>query len=221
MDTGGKRNMSTNDANPYKSPESREFGGSVNTADLSYHVVCACGQRTSVSKSAAGGTVSCSQCGKDIEVPTLSQLRMLAGKGAYEAGIADTVRRTVSSGELPKGNLCQLSGRPTENITTVYVQCEEKWKRAKESNKSYIPLFVLGILSLPYYLMRICTSKFDVETEVLGHDVIVPAPLRVHPDSCRELNRASQRKLRRILRTVPAYEELLNEYPRAKIIVKD
>lgn len=206
------------EVNPYKSPQSPKVGGS---ADLPYRVTCACGGETPVSASAAGGSATCRHCGKEIAVPSLSRLRQLTGKGAYEAGTADVIRRMISSGELPEGEFCQISGRPTEHVETVYVHCEKTWKRPVDSIHAYIPFLLMGIFSLPFYLIRACSTKFHTELEVLGRDVIVPAPVRLHEDCRRELKRASQRKLRRILRNVPIYAKLLEEYPHAKIIVKE
>ena len=45
-----------------------------------------------------------------------------------------------------------------------------------------------------------------------------PPPLRVHPDYHDQMRRIrSQAKLRALLRTVPVYAKLLDEFPKAKI----
>ena len=186
---------------------------------MQYTVICSCGNETLVTAAAAGGTITCPKCGGEISVPRLSQLREMAGKGAYETGTADTIRRQIEIGELPPGTLCVISGRPTTAIADIQVQCERTWIRGPTSKR--FALVIVGILLLPFWVIwaLVTWALLDEEHQELGRDTFVKTPLRIHEECLPQLKRASQRKLRKLLRTVPLYAELLKEYPGAKVII--
>jgi hypothetical protein len=52
----------------------------------------------------------------------------------------------------------------------------------------------------------------------VGRDTVVLTPLRVSAKHHRRLLRSSQRALKRWLKTVPVYAQLLKEYPRARVV---
>jgi hypothetical protein len=79
---------------------------------------------------------------------------------------------------------------------------------------------VLTILLLPFWLIWLLLGKslLDEQRRELGRDRGVYAPLRVRKEHHARLRRArSQAKLRKLLRTVPIYSRLLEEFPRARI----
>lgn len=186
---------------------------------MSYHLACSCGREIAVTADQAGTQVRCS-CGRTVAVPLLSQLRLAAGKGAYEAGIVDTIHCMIADGRLPHGNCCAISGLPTDDVVTLSVQCERK--HLKRTDGGHLAWVVLGILLLPLFaLLRPATREHGVdEDREIGRDVIVPAPLRVHREQRGTLAKTrSQRTLRGWLQSVPIYAQLFDEYPEATVIV--
>src|SRR5262245_55013132 len=93
---------------------------------MTFSISCDCSNRLEVTASQAGAEISCS-CGRTMRVPALSQLRQLAGQGAYEAGTIDTIHRMIRDGELPYGHTCAISGHPTSDTYDLNVQCESRW----------------------------------------------------------------------------------------------
>jgi len=184
---------------------------------MSYSTSCECGQTHPVSASQAGTELNCS-CGRRVSVPLLSELRQAAGQRAYETSTIDEIRRMLRDGDLPAGDLCVLSGLPTREVCNLYVHCETKWVKGPKEWTFYV--VILSILFLPFWWVWFLIGKsvLDEERRELGRDRSVQTPLRVHPDYHDQLRRIrSQAKLRSLLRTVPVYAKLLDEFPKAKI----
>lgn len=178
---------------------------------MTYAVDCPCGTSIAVTASQAGSDVTCA-CGRTVRVPRLSELRSGAGLAAFESGPADTVRSMLQSGELPWGNVCAVSGAPTFDVLELYVECERTYVRGRHSP---LVMFFVALYSPIIGLLMLKSRQ-----ELFGRDTYIRTPLRVDK-ACqgRLLRNAGQRKLRRLLRTVPAYEKLLDAYPRARVFV--
>ena len=170
---------------------------------------CSCGQAVPVEFSQAGGETAC-QCGQPIKIPSLSKLRELAGKGAYEAGVIDTINRMVGSGELPPGQVCAVSGEPTDDVIDLFVEAE----RVSQVGNSVAQMALVAVLCSPI-LAAAMTLKAPRD---VGRETLVLTPLRVAAKYHRRVSTSSQRRLKRWLRTVPVYSQLLQEYPRARIV---
>jgi hypothetical protein len=178
---------------------------------MEYLVDCPCGKAITVGVAQAGTEIACS-CGARVQVPRLSALRERAGQGAYESGTIDTIRRMIAEGTLPWGVACAVSRRPTGDVIELNVQCERLYHRGGGRGKS-----LLLLLSPLLYLVE---ARREADGELVGRDTTVRVPLRVAGDFHRDLaRRASQRRLRRLLRSVPIYARLLDEYPRATVTV--
>ena len=174
---------------------------------MEYHISCRCGKQLTVNTEQAGTTIRC-DCGETVQVPSLSLLRQTAGQGAYESGAIDTIHRMLRDGALPWGEACAVSGRPTQDLIQLVVQCERLYFVGDQFRSRLLVLALLG----PWALLASVAGKRPNETH--GRDTVVKVPLRVHRDFHGGLNRrVSQRKLRRLLRTVPVYARLLEEYP--------
>lgn len=185
-------------------------------SEQQYAVDCSCGKEIPVTASMAGSNVACS-CGAPVAVPRLSELRQRVGLAAYESGIIDTIHRMVNTGELPYGNECVISGMQTTDAFVLRVECERKWIKGA-GKRRFLFLFLLPLL--PFWLIWLAVAKTlaDEPREELGRDTSVDVPLRVHCDFHAQLRKTkSQRELQRLLRTVPIYAKLLDEYPHAKI----
>lgn len=184
---------------------------------MSYTTSCACGRTFPVSASQAGTELNCS-CGRRVSVPLLSELRQAAGQRAYETSTIDEIRRMLRDGDLPEGDLCVLSGLPTREVYYLYVHCEKKWVKGP-SRWTYV-FVIFSILFLPFWWVWLLMGKsiLDEERRELGRDRNVQTPLRVHPAYHHQMRRIrSQAKLRALLRTVPVYAKLLDEFAKAKI----
>jgi hypothetical protein len=179
---------------------------------MGFFVDCTCGQRLPVTVAQAGGEVYC-PCGMRVLVPRLSELRAGAGLGAYESGPLDTIRAMLRRGELPWGDVCQLSGRPTADVLPAYVQCERAYLKGGGVRDKMIVAYLISPLFALF-------MKDESQGRIEGRDTYVATPLRVakrfHDDLAR---RPRQRRLRTLLRSVPAYARLLDYYPRAHIFI--
>ena len=176
---------------------------------MSIPLACSCGQTVPVELSQAGGETACT-CGQTMKIPSLSKLRELSGKSAYEAGVIDTINRMVSSGELPSGNRCAVSGEPTADVIDLYVEAE----RVSQIGTSLPHAALVAALCSPILaaVMMMQTPR-DV-----GRETVVLTPLKVAAKYHRRVSRSGQRALKRWLKTVPVYAQLLQEYPRAQIV---
>lgn len=142
----------------------------------------------------------------------------MVGQGAYESGIIDIINRMIDTGELPYGRECVLSGFPTNDLHPVRVECEKKWTTGAGKGRGLFVIFT--VLFMPFWIIWALIGKalLDDPRRELGRDTAIEVPLRVHSDFREKLRgMTNQRALQKLLRTVPIYSKLLDEYPHAKI----
>jgi hypothetical protein len=144
-------------------------------------------------------------------VPSLGRLRELAGQGRYEAGTIDRICAMVKRGELPLGDRCVVSGEPTHDAIDLWVQAE----RIFTGDENRLARILLALLISPHLLYA--SSSSDPRRMNVGRETFVPTPIRVAEAYHRRVRNASQRRLKRWLRKVPIYAELLREYPFATV----
>jgi hypothetical protein len=178
---------------------------------MDYSLTCSCGRQLKVEAAAAGTEFFC-ECGAPVRVPSLSQLRMMAGRAAYESGTVDTIRRMLAEGALPWGELCAVSGKPTRDAMDLSVHCERVQAASDPTRTAVLLAILFGPLSLLLMLLGQRSPR-----DARGRETSVWTPLRVAPEHQQTVARASQKTLRRLLRTVPVYAALLDQYPRARI----
>jgi hypothetical protein len=183
---------------------------------MSFFLTCSCGQQVAVQASQAGAAVTCG-CGNQLQVPRLSKLREMAGKGAYEAGTIDTILRMLRTGELPAGERCAVSGDLTRDCVDLYVQAERLYWPRDASRGRWLVLVALALVTSP--VVAFLAGRRDRNRLPQGRETIVPTPLRVSAMHQGRLRWASQRRLKRWLRSVPIYAQLLAEYPRARVCI--
>ena len=171
---------------------------------------CQCGRAIAVAGSQAGSTVVC-DCGATVQVPSLGKLRESSGIGRYESGITDRIQRMVQTGELPGGHTCVVSQNPTDDVIELEIFMPRFFKPEDDHEKTTVMMF--GIWSL-VYLALVRPRQFAEEGGTTVH-----VPLRVARRSHKKVRRMSQRRLKRLLRTVPVYAQLLEENPDARISV--
>jgi hypothetical protein len=187
------------------SPKPRSAPGKVFTVD------CSCGRRIGVTASDAGTNVSC-DCGKLVRVPSLSALRELSGADPYEAGTIDTINRMISRKELPAGHTCTISREQTQDVLT----CSVIVSREIVYQDGFLLRYVLrgGLLG---WLLR-TVYLFVKVAPAPGSEIEVPAPIRLSARYHERYRRAGPGRLRRLLRRVPIYAKLMEEYPHARVV---
>ena len=181
---------------------------------MNFLLPCECGAAIPVSAAAAGSDVTC-QCGRRQVVPPLSQLRVMAGHGAYEAGTIDTIRRMIRNGELPSEVFCAVSGVPTNDTAIVRIQCERVWTSGSHLDRA--DKAIIGLLMFGWIGAIVGWARKDKPRKEHGRETYVDVPLRVTEEHRRHLNERNQTRLKALLRQVPIYDRLLNEYPEAVV----
>src|SRR3954449_9046146 len=78
---------------------------SIGMSDLLATLSCSCGRSVFARARDAGGRISC-ECGNNIAVPNLSQLRILAGADAFVTNPAELIRKLQAEGKNPAGDSC-------------------------------------------------------------------------------------------------------------------
>jgi hypothetical protein len=174
---------------------------------MDFTIDCTCGQQLRVGTADAGGSKRC-HCGAINAVPSLSELRRLAGKQSYDVAIADKLRYMFADGELPPDNACVLCGAETPNILQCSVECE----RPHTKGRGFWGTVLLGIFAPVWVLvLLICEYK---DAEVFGRELIVTTPLPLCPE-CAANAQPRKHNVRELLRRVPLYDQLFQEYPNA------
>jgi hypothetical protein len=171
---------------------------------------CQCGRQVKVNSASAGMEIPC-ECGARMRVPRLSEFRQMAGLGAYESGTIDNIRRMIAERALPWGESCAFSDQLTRDTLDLSVHCE----RVHGENDGMRLRIVVGLLFGPLWMM---TARQGTR-EAVGRETAVWTPLRVAQEHQKKVTRASQKTLRRLLRTVPIYAKLLDQYPHSTIRV--
>lgn len=184
---------------------------------MAYKLECECGRTREVSVAQAGTDLVCDGCGAVVRVPSLSRLREREGRGAYESGVIDTIARMVAAGELTGEGPCAVSGRTTSDVLTIHVQAERPVP-GREASDSWVALTLIMPLAGLLALLR---RDGYAQRADHGRDTALEVPLRVRREYHDRLRRrAGRRRLRALLRTVPVYARLLDEYPTARLSVR-
>jgi hypothetical protein len=110
-----------------------------------------------------------------------------------------------------------VTGNTANDLVEVLVECEQKWLRGTRNRR-----WTYAILALVFFPFRPLSMLFawtfvDEKREELGYETTVRVPLRACRSQHDCVSRYSQRRLCRLLRTVPMYAKLLDEYPGATV----
>jgi hypothetical protein len=182
---------------------------------MDFSIGCSCGRTIAVTAAQAGSEVRCN-CGQVNAVPLLSELRRSIGQSKYNLGIIDRIRQQVADGVLPAGNLCARCGAETSDALPLLVECERTWSHGGGFWRHF-SLFLLG----PIWFWGLLRRDYN-NPEVFGRESVVELPLRMC-QSCQTTVRqtGSTAAKVRLLQKVPLFEELLREYPQARIVSSD
>jgi hypothetical protein len=175
---------------------------------MEYRVTCGCGKALAVSEGAAGSAVAC-PCGRSVEVPSLRELRRLNGLPETTHPVL-VIQRLLAAGELPPPGGCTRCGRHDADTVHVTAVCERRWTRRRSE-------FRFGIPSLLWFarLLIADSGGRNEDVQEFGWDVTLRLPLRMCPVCRPDLRRGAV--LRETLRQVPAYAQLIDRYPDAKL----
>lgn len=99
------------------------------------------------------------------------------------------------------------------------IHCESSYSQGGGSKSHIVALFLLALISWPIaLLLRGLGFGAARDADRLGRDVVVAVPLKIRNEAQGTLRRwTTQRRLRKMLGVVSEYQELLSEYPNAKI----
>ena len=150
-------------------------------------------------------------------MPSLSRLRELSGKGAYESGVCDTIRRMIRTGELPAGGVCAVCGKPTGDAIVLDILVPRAFRDRQSGPQNALLVLLLGLWALPLLALR---GHGGVMIDEEGAFTL-RVPLRVAAPYHPKVRGMSQRRLRRLLRSVPVYATLLEENPMSRVSVAD
>jgi hypothetical protein len=172
---------------------------------MEYRLPCACGSHVLVTEHAAGTTVNCS-CGQAIDVPSWRELNARAGRRAPALNPEVVLNTLLSAGKMPFEDICTRCG--TETNERVQVMAEFERAVVRGGGISW-PALILSALFLP---VLIFTRR---RTEVYGRDKVYWLPLPV----CKQCQEHVQDEadLRRAVRKVEVYDDLLEKFPQARI----
>jgi hypothetical protein len=207
------------DENPYRAPKAKLGPRGiperiVGEPGKRYSLDCSCGRRTDVEPSQAGTKLTC-ECGAEVAVPSLSKLRASTGADPYEVSTADTIRRMIAEGELPAGDVCELSGKPTDDVLELFVLVTREFIKREQKWGWLLLAFLVSPL---FYLVYGLQGAHGKLIPAAGSETAIPTPVRLSSRYHNRFRKASQWRLRRLLRHVPIYAALLKDHPEGRIV---
>jgi hypothetical protein len=174
-------------------------------------IACPCGEKFTRNEGSAGVRWKCS-CGRDLQVPTLAELRRMSGEPEDPER---RIRGGIDKSELfPDRACCRCEAR-TDAWVPVMIECEPgnfdaggfDWKTLLFTIGLTLFLFPVGI---GYILLR--SRGPNAGSYGKGYRV----PLLICAACQKRLDKGG---LVECLRQVPVYDRLLDKYPEAKVSV--
>lgn len=163
-----------------------------------YTVVCNCGQAYSVHRDEAGERRRCG-CGQSVTIPKILQTT------------SELIRSMVASGRLPSNDHCPVSGEVADKTVVLNVL------RALPRDNFIFHLLAGTALGAFFGIPGTQLMMGEAPDNFTGGNVLADVPIRVSESACTTLMKASQKQLNSIVRTVPLYAHLLDEYPRGSV----
>ena len=191
---------------------------------------CPCGRSVDVSEGAAGVRFPC-DCGRTIAVPSLGRLREMAGLPAVPVDPIVEVETALATGTLPPPGCVECGRADAERFDLVAV-CERRHAAGGPDGDGagIAEVLLLIVLGWPFLLLRAMLRRPSGEMDEVWHgrESVVSVPIRVC-HGCRSQARVRsrfvqrivgagrQRRVKRLLGRVPAYDAVLRKYPAATI----
>lgn len=179
---------------------------------MQYELACECGEKMLVRETAAGAKEVC-RCGRTLIVPSLHELRSMAGLPGPQLQPEKVIETLLLAGKLPEDRYCVRCRDATDGVICCMTECERATVLVGQPRWWMI---LLGILSFSwvYLILAGVTTREDQEW---GQDRIFPLPLRVCPNCRPHLVKSDD--LKAALCQVPVYRRLLEKYPDASVTV--
>ena len=180
---------------------------------MPYQLACECGNSVQVEETAAGATTAC-LCGRSVVVPSLRELRRLAGVAQPSVSPVLEIEAQLLAGTLPQEKNCVVCGEATDGCIHCWAECEKAYVEAvRPSPWAYL----LGFATLGFFgaaAVAVARTKTS-DAKVWGEDRNFSLPLRVCSKCGPGL--ADAEKMEVALRRVPLYRRLLAKFPEAKL----
>src|SRR5262249_51142395 len=93
---------------------------------MEYALDCECGEKLIVRETAAGATEQC-RCGRTIVVPSLHNLRRMAGLPEPGLTPEKAVETLLLAGKLPQEKHCVVCGDATDDSICCKTECERAY----------------------------------------------------------------------------------------------
>lgn len=176
---------------------------------MKYLISCECGGNVEVAETDAGSKMTCF-CGRTVVVPSLRELRRIAGGPEASPSPELEVETLLLSGSLPEEEHCVLCGVATDHLITSETECERA--HVQDGGPGWGQwFFSIFFLFLTGWLVW----KIRGQEREWGKDRIFYLPLRVCSEC--ELELTGTAELRDALCQVALYRRLLRKYPAAKL----
>jgi hypothetical protein len=176
---------------------------------MTYPVRCECGKVYRLSAALAGSHYACA-CGRELIVPSLSELKMAAGEEVLSPAVR--LEQMLQLGMLPQETKCLVCGRTTAGVTHFWAICERAF--VKEDPSRVWWAVALGWLFLGWLGVLLLAVRAR-DDRIHGSDVRLRLPLRVCPECAPDL--AGPGRFREAVLAAPLYADLLRQYPAAEI----
>ncbi len=178
---------------------------------MDFAIKCACGERIKVIASQAGSELKCI-CGKIQTVPSLSELRRSAGQTAFDVSVTEKLQQLYFDGKLPLELNCVRCGSATRETLNFKVECQRPMVRGN----GYWKTFFL-MLFAPWIAMKQIHDDYR-NPEVIGRELIIRTPIRMCSQCASQIDTVGK-ETKELLRRTSLYQELLTEYPQARIFL--
>jgi hypothetical protein len=142
---------------------------------MNFDVRCECGGCVRVSEGAAGARIQC-DCGRTVVVPSLDELRKLAGLPPPEPNPVLVIEDMLARGELPTVPTCAHCGGATSDTVIVTAECEKVASCGPNLIMWLFAWWVLGVFAL---LLR------ETHVAEYGRNLYLHLPVRL----CRPCQR--------------------------------
>lgn len=138
---------------------------------MDFRIHCECGEAITVSEGAAGARRDC-RCGRTVNVPSLTDLRMQADLPPQPPNPTVVIADMTAMGELPTLALCARCDRETADSVVVTVDCEIQ-SAGDSMGIGFVFLFLfLGIWAVVLSLLQKPSAEH-------GDSRIVHCPMRL------------------------------------------
>jgi hypothetical protein len=188
-------------------------------SDLLATLSCSCGRSVFARARDAGGRISC-ECGNNIAVPNLSQLRILAGADAFVTNPAELIRKLQAEGKNPAGKSCLNCGSASPQFYDCHAVCESSHIKAGTTKEAGDIPRLLSLLFLPKLILflMLAVRRKPQESEIRGHDIEVSFKIPICSACAKTIGDVTRPKTAlQVLSRAPVLAKLIAYYPQLQL----